>query len=141
MANVVEGGARAAALLREVRSLGPARVVLRSCSGFMELFCDVDAFQLDEGWLNVRQPGVHLHVPLPALEGACLLDAGGDAYPHAPSIWFLGRCGSPCLLMILDLASGDERVRQAAAFRTLQARWGERIAFDAPEPAGDRVIH
>src|SRR5262245_11996035 len=75
--------ARAEELLRAVAGLGPARVVLRSCGGFMELFCDTGAFELAGGWLTVRRPEAHLHVQLPSLQGACLLEAGGDAYPHA----------------------------------------------------------
>jgi hypothetical protein len=86
-ADIVGAEARAASLLRDAAALGRVRVVLRSCSGFMELFCDAGEFELVDGWLTVRRPEAHLHVQVPALHGACLLDAGGDAYrtPH--------RCG------------------------------------------------
>ncbi len=139
-------GWQAAALLRDAAGLGPARVVLRSCSGFMELFCDLAACELAGDWLTVRRPDAHLHVQLPALGGACLLEAGGDAYPHAPSLWLLGRCGRPSVIVILDRTAGGRRATQAAAFARLRARWGERIAF-APPGGGDqpraqeRVLH
>lgn len=138
----MEADAGAATLLRDAAGLGPVRVVLRSCSGFMELFCDTGAFDLTNGWVTVRRPDAHLHVRIPALDGACLLEAGGDAYPHAPSLWFLGRCGSPCLIIILDVATGDARARQDEAFRALRAQWGERAVF-AGETSDDaeRVLH
>jgi hypothetical protein len=138
----VDAGARAATLLREAAALGPVRIVLRSCSGFMELFCDAGCFELADGWLTVRRPEAHLHVQLPALHGACLLEAGGDAYPHASSLWLVGRCGSPCVIVILDVTAGDDRARQAATFQLLRDRWGERVAFDAPAGAThERVLH
>ena len=141
-AGMVGAEARAASLLRDVAALGQVRVVLRSCSGFMELFCDAGEFELIDGWLTVRRPEAHLHVQVPALHGACLLDAGGDAYPHAASLWLVGRCGNPCVIVILDVTVGVERVRQVAAFQMLRERWGERVAFDPPAGSADeRVLH
>ncbi len=138
----LEREARAAALLRDAAALGPARVVLRTCCGFMELFCDTGCFELAGGWLTVRRPEAHLHVQVPAIQGACLLEAGGDAYPHAPSLWLVGRCGSPCVIVILDVAPDEDQARQAAAFRSLRARWGERVAFaDAVGARDERVLH
>jgi hypothetical protein len=89
----------------------------------------------------VRRPEAHLHVQVPALHGACLLDAGGDAY-HAASLWLVGRCGNPCVIVILDVTVGVDRVRQVAAFQMLRERWGERVAFDPPAGSADgRVLH
>ena len=137
----VEREARAGDLLRDAMGLGPARVVLRSCSGFMELFCSTDAFELTGEWLTVRNASGHLHVQVETLQGACLLRPGGDAYPHAASVWLLGRCGGPCVIVILDVTLGDQRVRQVAAFEQLRARWGERVAFTEPAEAGERTLH
>jgi len=87
-------GTRAAALMRDAAALGPVRVLLRTCSSFMELFCDAASLEVADGWLTIRRPAAHLHVELRALRGACLLEAGGDAYPHAPSLWLVGRAAA-----------------------------------------------
>jgi hypothetical protein len=132
----------AAMLLRDAAALGQVRVLLRTCTSFMELFCDAGSLEVDGGWLTVRRPAAHLHVELRGLRGACLLEAGDDAYPHAPSLWLVGRCGSPSVILILDAAADDDREQQAAAFRRLRDRWGERVGFDdASAGAEDRVLH
>lgn len=129
-------------LFRDVGGLGPARVVLRTCAGFMELFCDLAECRLAGGWLTVRRDEAHLHVPMAAVHSACLFEAGDQAHPHAPSFWLVGRCGKPSVIVILDVTDGAHRVRQEAAFRAVRARWGERIAF--PQETGatpERVLH
>jgi hypothetical protein len=137
-----DGEGRAAALLRDAAGLGAARVVLRSCDGFMELFCDTACFELAGEWLAVRRPEAHLHVQVRSLRGATLLNAGSDAYPHAPSLWLIGRCGKPCVIVILDVTTGVERVRQMVAFSALRERWGEHVGFRrAPRTAVERVLH
>ena len=135
-------GTRAAALMRDAAALGPVRVLLRTCSSFMELFCDAGSLEVDGGWLTVRRPAAHLHVELRELRGACLLEAGDDAYPLAPSLWLVGRCGSPSVILILDATADDDRERQAAAFRRLRERWGERVGFDdSTTDTEERVLH
>ncbi len=137
-----DDGTRAAALMRDAAGLGQVRVLLRTCSSFMELFCDAGSLEVVDGWLTIRRPAAHLHVELRALRGACLLEAGGDAYPHAPSLWLVGRCGSPSVIVILDATLGDERQQQAAAFRLLRDRWGERVGFETLAVSSDeRVLH
>ena len=132
----------AAMLLRDAAALGQVRVLLRTCSSFMELFCDAGSLEVDGGWLTVRRPAAHLHVELRGLRGACLLEAGEDAYPLAPSLWLVGRCGSPSVILILDATADDDRERQAAAFRRFRDRWGERVGFDdATTGAEERVLH
>lgn len=132
----------AAALLADAATLGPVRAILRSCSGFVELFCSTDAFEVGSGWLHVRQPTAHLHVQVPALASVAFHDAGDEAHPGRPSIWLLGRCGSPCLLLILDQTEGEARVRQESAFEALRARWGTRVAFRAEAPVAEgRLLH
>jgi hypothetical protein len=131
---------RVAALLQEAASLGRVRAVLRSCSGFVEVFCSTAAFEVGPDWLTVRLPEAHLHVQVPALAGAALHEPGGEAHPERPSLWFYGRCGSPCLLLILDQTDGDERRRQEAAFRALRFRHGAHMSF-VPAPDDVRVLH
>lgn len=133
----------AAALLADAASLGPVRAILRSCSGFVELFCSTDAFEVRGAWLHVRQPTAHLHVQLPDLASAAFHDAGEDAHPGRPSLWLLGRCGSPCLLLILDQTEGAARRQQETAFATLRARWGAQVAFrgDDTTAAEGRLLH
>jgi hypothetical protein len=58
---------------------------------------------------------------------------GGCTRGHGtpPSICFVGRCGSPCLVVVLDRATGAERQQQDLRFRNLRARWGGRVSLDA----------
>jgi hypothetical protein len=108
----------------------------------MELFCDLGDCQLAGDWLNIRREVAHLHVQVAAVRGACLFEAGGDAHPDAPSLWLVGRCGKPSVIVILDVAEGARRVRQEAAFRALRARWGQLISFaSGDEAAPAQVLH
>lgn len=135
-----DGIERVAELLHEAASLGRVRAVLRSCSGFVELFCSTEAFEVGPGWLTVRLPEAHLHLQVPALTGAALHEPGDAAHPERPSMWFYGRCGSPCLLLILDQTDGDERTRQEAAFEALRSRHGTHVRFAAVREDA-RVLH
>jgi hypothetical protein len=47
------------------------------------------------------------------------------------------------MILILDAEADDARERQAAAFRRLRERWGERVGFDdaATTDADERVLH
>ena len=104
--------------------------------------CDTACFELAGEWLAVRRPEAHLHVQVPSLRGATLLNSGSDAYPHAPSLWLIGRCGKPCVIVIFDVTTGVERVRQMVAFSARRERWGERVGFgSAPRTAVERVLH
>ncbi|HEV7735193.1 MAG TPA: hypothetical protein VGR62_23685 [Candidatus Binatia bacterium] len=140
MQESLHGTQGVAELLREAESLGRVRAVLRSCSGFVEVFCSTEAFEVGPDWLTVRLPGAHLHVQVPALTGAALHEAGDAAHPERPSMWFYGRCGSPCLLLILDQTDGDERQRQEAAFQALRSRHGAHVRF-AKAADDARVLH
>ncbi len=132
----------AAALVADAARLGPVRVVLRGCGGCAEAFCRASALRLEDGWLHVQEPAVHVHVPIAALSGATLYDAGSEAHPHRPSLWLHGRSGAPVLILVLDQTAGEEWVQQEAAFHALRARWGARVPFgpDDAEPAA-RVLH
>lgn len=142
MTERLDAPSAAAALLADAASLGPVRAILRSCSGFVELFCSAEAFEVRGGWLHVRQPTAHLHVQVPALAAAAFHDAGDDAHPGRPSLWLLGRCGSPCLLLILDQTEGEARERQETAFAALRARWGAQVVFgDEDHRAEARLLH
>jgi hypothetical protein len=126
-------------VLRATTGLGDLRAVLRSCSGFVEILCTSEEFEIGPRWLSLRGPTTHLHVQVPALTAALFMEAGEDAHPSRPSIWFLGRCGSPCLLLILDRAEGAERARQEAAFRALRECYGARVVF--PRDPAERAGH
>lgn len=131
---------RVVELLEKTRGLGRVRAVLRSCSGFVEVFCSTEAFEVGPGWLTVRLPEAHLHVQVPALAGATLLEPGDAAHPDRPSVWFFGRCGSPCLLLILDQTDGEDRRRQEEVFQALRSRFGAHVRF-AQGSDDARVLH
>ena len=119
--------------LKACAALGDARVVLRNCSAFMEMFCSADRLSVSDRWLTIRLPQSHMHVELTRIAGVRLRDGGEADTPACPSLWFHGRCGGPFLLLILDQTDGVERTAQEAAFRDLRARFGEEIAFEAAE--------
>src|SRR5262245_47992309 len=127
--------AHAAALLHDLAPLGAARVLLRNCSGFVELFCDVEDIILTPGWLHLGVTEARLHLQLPVLRAASLHEAGTVAHPH-PSLWLYGRCGSPCLVVVFDQMEGAAREQQAARFRALRERYGTRVEFDVPDDVG-----
>jgi hypothetical protein len=142
MTEPLDATSAARALLADAASLGPVRAVLRSCSGFVELFCSVGDFEVRGEWLHVRQPTAHLHVQIPALAAATFHDAGDEAHPGGPSLWLLGRCGSPCLLLILDQTRGEARARQQIAFDDLRARWGTQVVFHGADASAEaRLLH
>jgi len=129
---------RGSALLAEAACLGPVRIVVRNPSGFVEVFCDSDSFRLSAGWLHICKPTTHLHVRLESLTEVLLLEPSPDAHPTRPSIWLVGRCGAPCLLIILDQTEGDARRQQERAFAALRERWGHRVPL---EDRGSRLLH
>src|SRR6185369_12212050 len=50
--------------LKACAALGEARVVLRNCSAFMEMFCSADRLSVSDRWLTIRLPQSHMHVEL-----------------------------------------------------------------------------
>lgn len=126
--------------LADASGLGRVRAMLRNCSGMVEMFCSSESFLLTPHWLTVRTPVAHLHVQVATLCTAQLKDERADAHLQRQSIWFHGRCGSPCLILILDQTEGDERLRQEAAFEDLRQRYGERVTF-GERPAVTTTVH
>lgn len=122
---------RTAGLLRELGTLGTARIVLRTCSGLAELVCSTAELRVEPPWAILSTAGASVHVELAALRTAEL--RGGCAHDDGPpSICFVGQCGSPCLVFVLDRATCDrERAWQRHRFRALRARWGARVCLDS----------
>lgn len=131
-----------AALLHDVAPLGPVRLVMRNCSGFVELFCDTEDILLTPGWLHIGVAEARFHLQLPALHGASLYEADAAAHPEHPSLWLYGRCGSPCVVLILDQTEGEARRQQEERFRALRRRYGDRVQFTpGAEPRPARQLH
>lgn len=142
MRDPIDANPAAADLLADLAVLGPVRAVLRNCSGFVEVFCSTDDFRLTPGWLSLRSPTTHLHLQVPVLAGAALREAGEGAHPHHPSIWLVGRCGSPCLILIFDQTEGEARRRQGLLLDALRSRWGEEVVFrTAAEASATHMLH
>lgn len=135
MEDTTKEGAVAAALLRDAAGAGRLRVMLRNCSGFVEVRCDGADLILTADWLHVRGGDGHLHVSLPALVAARFLDSDAPGSP-GPSIAFHGRCGSPCLVVAFDERTGP----RADVYRRLRARWGGELIRFSPR-ARERVLH
>lgn len=127
------------AFLGECAALGAVRLVLRNCSGFMEMFCSTERLTGGDRWLTIRITEAHMHVELARVAGIRLRPSGDADTPARPSIWFHGRCGTPFLLVILDQTEGVGRAAQEAAFGRLRDRWGEEIVFDQTESVSART--
>jgi hypothetical protein len=121
---------RAALLLRALTPLGPARVVLRTCNGLAEVECSTTDLAVQAPWAVLTAAGASVHIELASLRVAELRGGCAD-HGAPPSICFVGRCGSPCLVVVLDRAAGAERTHQERLFRALRARWGARVSLDA----------
>lgn len=104
--------------------MGRVRAVVRNCSGFVEVFCSTEDFELCRQWLSVRVPTAHLHVPIADLRAVRFVEAGEATHP-APAVWLYGRCSAPSVIFILDQEKGDMRGEQEARFMALRARYGE----------------
>jgi hypothetical protein len=130
MSHLTETACRASLLMRALSPLGRARVVLRTCNGLAEIVCSTTDLDVHPPWAVLSTGEASVHIELAALRSAEL--RGGCAKHGAPpSICFVGRCGSPCLVVVLDRTAGAERTEQEILFRELRARWGTRISLDA----------
>lgn len=125
---------RVIALLEDLVPLGTARIVLRTCSGIAEVGCSTADLAVQPPWAVLTTAEASIHVELAALRTAELRGGGEPCSGPPPSICFVGRCGSPCLVVVLDRAPACERTRQAMLFRALRARWGARVSLE-PEHA------
>jgi len=125
-----DSSCRASLLLEALSPLGRARVVLRTCNGLAEIVCTTADLAVQAPWAILSAGDASVHIELAALRCAEL--RGGCAEHGAPpSICFIGRCGSPCLVVVLDRTAGAERTEQEMHFRALRARWGAKISLDA----------
>lgn len=121
---------RASLLLRALSPLGRARIVLRTCNGLADVVCSTADLDVHSPWAVLSAGDASVHIELASLRCAEL--RGGCAeHGTPPSICFVGRCGSPCLVVVLDRTEGAERTAQEAAFHALRRRWGTRISLDA----------
>ena len=120
---------RATLLFRALVPLGAARVVLRTCNGLAEVACSTADLEVLPPWAVLSTAGASVHIELASLRLAELRDGCAD-HGTPPSICFVGRCGSPCLVVVLDRAAGAERANQEMRFRALRERWGARVSLD-----------
>src|SRR5262245_9903375 len=130
------------ALLSELTHLGPVRVILRNCSGAVELPCSGDDIVVTPTWLYVGAGGARLQLHVATLGGASFHD-GCEAHPERTALRFYGRCGTTCLIVVCDRTDGPARGRQDAQLRRLRARYGTRVAFAAApaSASAERTLH
>src|SRR5262245_50552850 len=120
---------RASLLMQALSPLGRARVVLRPCNGLAEVVCSTPDLAVKPPCPALPAGEASVHIELAALRCAEL--RGGCAEHGAPpSICFVGRCGSPCLVVVLDRTAGAERAEQVTLFRALRERWGAKVSLD-----------
>ena len=130
MSHLTETPCRASLLMRALSPLGRARVVLRTCNGLAEVVCSTTDLDVQPPWAVLSTGDASVHIELAALRCA-ELRGGCKEHGAPPSICFVGRCGSPCLVVVLDRTAGAERTEQEVLFRELRALWGTRISLDA----------
>lgn len=111
-------------LLRACRALGKARVVMRNPVGVVEVFSDLDALDVRDGWAHLCTEPFHLHLHCHAIAQVNFRDqqATESESAHASSgrsIWFGDKHGVPLLLLVLDQTRGANAAEQARVFGEL----------------------
>ena len=136
-----ESPCRASLLMQSLSPLGRARIVLRTCNGLAEVVCSTADLEVQPPWAVLTAGEASVHIELAGLRCAEL--RGGCAEHGAPpSICFVGRCGSPCLVVVLDRTAGAERTEQETLFRALRERWGAKVSLDAEHAIeGEHRLH
>jgi hypothetical protein len=116
-------------LLRACRALGKARVVMRNPVGVVEVFGDLDALDVRDGWAHLCTEPFHLHLHCHAIAQVNFRDsqASESESTHGASgrsIWFGDKHGVPLLLLVLDQARGASAAEQARVFEELLGAHG-----------------
>jgi hypothetical protein len=108
-------------LLRACKALGKARVVLRNPIGVVEVFADLAAIELRDGWAHLCAEPFHLHLHCHAIAEVNFRDEGaGEGASASRAVWFADRQRVPLLLLILDQARGAGAAEQAQVFGELR---------------------
>src|SRR5262249_36162839 len=88
-------------LLSACTALGKARVVLRNPVGVVEVFADLGALELRDGWAHLCAEPFHLHLHCHAIAEVNFRDAAaGEGADTSRAVWFGDRKGVPLLLLI-----------------------------------------
>ena len=112
-------------LLRACKALGKARVVLRNPVGVAEVFGDLGAIEVRDGWAHLCTEPFHLHLHCHAIAEVNFRDEGaGEDGSASRAVWFADRKGVPLLLLILDQARGAGAAEQARVFGELRSTHG-----------------
>jgi hypothetical protein len=109
-------------LLRACRAFGRARVVMRNPVGVVEVFADLGAIELRDGWAHLCTEPFHLHLHCHAIAQVNFRD--GDENGAGRSVWFGDRHGVPLLLLVLDQARGAGAAEQDRVFGELRDAHG-----------------
>lgn len=129
-------------LLRACRALGKARVVMRNPVGVVEVFSDLDALDVRDGWAHLCTEPFHLHLHCHAIAQVNFRDpqaesesaSASDHGASGRSIWFGDKHGVPLLLLVLDQARGASAAEQARVFgELLQAHGPTRALMSVDE--------
>ena len=112
-------------LLHACKALGKARLVMRNPLGVVEVFGDLAAIELRDGWAHLCTEPVHLHLHCHAIAEVNFRDAAAGEGAHASrAVWFADRNGVPLLLLVLDQARGAGAAEQARVFGALRRTHG-----------------
>lgn len=111
-------------LLRACRELGKARVVMRNPVGVVEVFGDLGALDIRDGWAHLCTAPYHLHLHCHAIAQVNFRDTDEEGKSAGRSVWFGDRNGVPLLLLVLDQAHGAGAAEQARVFGELREAHG-----------------
>lgn len=117
-------------VLRACGALGRVRVVLRNPVGVVEVFADLGALELRDGWAHLCSEPYHVHLHCHTIAEVCFREPEpGAEGSEARALWFAARSGAPLLLLVLDQVRGAQAAEQARAFDELRRRHGPRRAL------------
>ena len=117
-------------VLRDCRTLGRVRVVLRNGFGVVEAFVDLADLSLRDGWAHLIDKGFHVHVDIASIAGVRFVEPeAAETCRGAAALWFESGAGTPLLVVLLDQECGAERIDQRRAFDRLRASYGARRAL------------
>ena len=98
---------------------------MRNPVGVVEVFGDLRAIEIRDGWAHLCTEPFHVHLHCHAIAQVNFRDVvDGEGASDGRAVWFGDRSGVPLLLLMLDQARGAGAAEQARVFAALREAHG-----------------